>query len=130
MGCCRGRRTSSNRINTGSAPCKMLEQGGANLRFWPMNVGRGFNLFIRSDKGDLVEAGSFIGGHNCNGPTARMISSYLNRVLQAVTRNPGAFRKYGSTGVTLNQMLRIADAVLKDGSATTNGRKVRSFPAR
>jgi hypothetical protein len=129
MGCCRGRRFSGNQADTGSAPCKMLEQGGANLRFWPMNVNGSFGVFIKSDRGDLVEASAFIGSHSCNGPTARMIRSYLNRVLQALTRNAGAFRKFGSTGVTLNQMLRIADAVLKDGSAS-NGRKVRPFSTR
>lgn len=130
MKCCRGRPSRANRADVGSAPCKMLEQGGANLRFWPMNVKGNFGIYIRSDQGELVEAGSFIGSHNCNGPTARMISSYLNRVLQALSRNAGAFRKYGSTGVTLNQMLRIADAILKDGSANNNARKVRPFSAR
>jgi hypothetical protein len=95
-----------------------------------MNVGGKFGVFIRPTGNELVEVISFLSGYQCNGPTARMIKSYYNRVMRALSRNSGAFRKYGSSGVTLNQMLRIADAVLNDGSATKNDRKVSPFSAR
>lgn len=130
MSCCRGRaRTNVNSGRTDAPACKILEQGGANLRFWVMNVQGTHKLCIRSDRGDYVDVVSFISMHQCNGPTAQLVVSNLNRVISAMAKSPGAFRSNNSTGVSLVKLLRTADTVLGSGRPA-NARRLHPFSAR
>jgi hypothetical protein len=128
MGCCRGHAKPAP-VQNGRPPCKILEQGGANVRFWTMNVQGRYGLYMRGEKGNFVDVAQFISNYGCNGPVARTVVNNLNRVLQAMNKNPGPFRDKAATGVSLVQILRTADTVLSPGRSP-DGRKLHPFAPR
>ncbi len=127
MSCCRKRPMAQSVQNT-TGPCKKLEQGGANLRFWVKNVGGTHKLFLRGEDGNLVEVLSYMGAYGCDGPVSRMIERNLPRVISALQGKPAVFLRRGTSGISLTELLQTADAALKTGRAS-NGR-VHPFARR
>jgi hypothetical protein len=105
----------------------MLEQGGANLRFWVMNIQGSYRLHIRDVQGRFVDAVAFITSNRCSGSVASMTIKNINRVTEAANKNPGAF-KQEVNGISLVKLLRTADVVLSTGSS--NARRLHPFPRR
>jgi hypothetical protein len=128
MSCCRGRAKPAPAQN-GKPPCKILEQGGANMRFWAMNVQGRYGLYMRGETGSFVDVANFITTYSCDGPVARTVANNLGRVLLAMNKNPGPFRDQAATGVSLVKLLRTADAVLNPGRSP-DGRQLHPFAPR
>jgi hypothetical protein len=112
-----------------SAPCKILEQGGAGLKLWPKNVGGTYQLLVRDPgSGSFMEVTSYMHTHGCNGPVSRMIKGSLQRTLSAINTNPTAFTKNNPTGISLVQLLRTTDVVTRSGS--NNDHRLHPFARR
>lgn len=128
MSCCRGRSSGIRTAPADAGPCKVIEQGGAGLRFWLLSVQGSYQLCIRTPEGSLVNVETFLSSYRCSGPAARVVRNSLSKVLNATSKNPGAFLRHAASGVSLVQLLRTADSVLA-GSAQ-NGKKLPAFTNR
>jgi hypothetical protein len=110
-------------------PCKEIEQGGAGLTVWIMNIRGTYRAVIRRASGDFVTAESFLDAYGCRGPTASALRSNLARVSSAANSNPAAFQRYAAAGSSLVQLLKTADEVIRTGRQQ-NGNTVRPNPRR
>lgn len=124
--CCRPRRQVY--APSDPTPCKEIEQGGAGLPLWIMNIRGIYRAVIRRASGEFVTVESFLSAYSCHGPTAGMIRSNIDRISAAANKDPAAFQRFASTGASLVQLLRITDAVLKPGS--TQHERVHPNPRR
>lgn len=95
-------------------PCKELEQLGASLLVWVMNVKGSFKLVIKRSTGEYITVDSFLLAYGCGGPTAQLLRSQLGRVITAASRQPSAFQRFSTSGASLNQVFRTSDEVLKN----------------
>jgi len=130
MACCRGKRRSRVPTKNEAAPCTILEQGGASLKLWPANVDGRYQLLVYdSEAKGHVDVQALIYRYNCSGPVATMIRSQVERVMQAISRNPAPFIQHGSAGTSLVNLLRTADTVL-GGSQRHGRRRVHPFTRR
>ena len=127
MGCC-GRRRARQEPQNVSAPCKILEQGGAGLKLWPKNIGGKYKLLLKDPEADaFVAVQDYLYAHGCNGPVANMLKSNLSRVEGAINASPTTFTKKYPNGLSLVQLLRTADAVTRSGSSNV---RVHPFAPR
>lgn len=113
--CCRNARRQVY-APTDSTPCKEIEQGGAGLSIWIMNIRGMHRAVMRRASGEFVTVESFLAAYACRGPTASMLRTNLDRISAAANKDPAAFQRFASTGASLVQLLKTADTVLKAGS--------------
>lgn len=112
-----------------SAPCKILEQGGAGLKLWPKNVGGAYQLMMLDpDTKQFTSVETYLFAHGCKGAVAKMLLSNIARVTTAINKSPTAFTKGSpSSGISLVQLLRTADTVTRTGRRNA---RVHPFSSR
>ena len=112
--CCRTRRQVY--ASSDPTPCKEIEQGGAGLSVWVLNIRGTYRAVVRRASGEFVTVESFLSAYGCQGPTASTLRANLSRITAAANRDPAAFQRFASTGASLVQLFRVTDSVLKTGS--------------
>jgi hypothetical protein len=110
--CCRARGRAVYAEGDPTA-CRELENSGAALQIWVMNIRGSYQVVLKRPSGEFVTASSFLAAYGCRGPTASLLQSNMDRVISAATKNPAALQRFVSSGTSIVQLLKVVDGVLR-----------------
>jgi hypothetical protein len=113
--CCRG-RDRIHRLASSDPDCKILESGGAGIRLWPISTDKGIQVTVRTQRNGYIEVGAFLATRRCTGPTTNMLRRYLDVIRMSAAQYPSEFLSYRSTGVSLTEVIRLAERLSKSRS--------------
>lgn len=81
-----------------------------------MNVRGTYQVVLKRTSGEFVTVASFLASYGCNGPTASLLRSNLDRVTAAAAKNPSAIQKFASSGTSLVQLFKAVDGIVRTTS--------------